>query len=58
MIFYKIYGGGPIIVREKLDIYSKDLTKELPKILASRGKATNVLGKSQAGISQFNRQEE
>ena len=24
-MFYKLYGGGPIIIREALDIYSKDL---------------------------------
>lgn len=24
-----MYGGGPIIVREALDIYSKDLSKEV-----------------------------
>lgn len=24
-----MYGGGPIIVREALDIYSKDLSKEI-----------------------------
>lgn len=28
-MFYKLYGGGPIIVRESLDIYSKDLSGEL-----------------------------
>lgn len=28
-IFHRMYGGGPIIVREDLDIYSKDLSKEL-----------------------------
>jgi len=29
MIFHRMYGGGPIIVREALDIYSKDLSREL-----------------------------
>jgi hypothetical protein len=24
-----MYGGGPVIVREALDIYSRDLSKEL-----------------------------
>lgn len=27
--FHKMYGGGPIIVRETLDIYARDLSKEL-----------------------------
>ena len=26
-----MYGGGPIIVREDLDIYSRDLSKDLHK---------------------------
>jgi hypothetical protein len=25
---HKIYGGGPLIVREELDIYSKDMKNE------------------------------
>ena len=25
---HKIYGGGPLIVREELDIYSKDVNNE------------------------------
>jgi hypothetical protein len=28
-IFHRMYAGGPIIVREELDIYSRDLSKEL-----------------------------
>jgi len=28
-LLHKMYGGGPIIVREALDIYSKDLSKEI-----------------------------
>jgi hypothetical protein len=30
-IFYKMYSGGPLIVREALDIYSKDLATEFEK---------------------------
>ena len=28
-IFYRIYGGGPFVVREALDVYSKDMSREL-----------------------------
>lgn len=30
-LFHKMYGGGPIIVREDLDIYSSDLTLLMAK---------------------------
>jgi len=30
-IFQSLYGGGPTIVRETLDIYSKDLSLELSR---------------------------
>jgi hypothetical protein len=30
-LLYKIYGGGPVIVRDKLDIYSQDFTEEYLK---------------------------
>ncbi len=30
-IFQSLYGGGPTIVRESLDIYSKDLSLELSR---------------------------
>jgi hypothetical protein len=29
MIFQRMYGGGPMIVRAELDIYSKDMSNEL-----------------------------
>ena len=28
-IFYRMYGGGPVIVREDLDIYSRDISREM-----------------------------
>ena len=30
-IFYRMYGGGPTIIREELNIYSKDVSKEIEK---------------------------
>lgn len=33
-----MYGGGPIIVREELDIYSRDLSKDLSQSSGSRQK--------------------
>ena len=31
-LLQKIYGGGPLIVREELDIYSKDIKDEYVKV--------------------------
>lgn len=28
-IFHRMYGGGPIVIREELDIYSRDIAKDL-----------------------------
>lgn len=41
-IFHRMYGGGPIIVRDELDIYSKDLSKELSARSAPRGKEISI----------------
>ncbi len=30
-IFHKMYGGGPVILREELDIYSRDPSSDFPR---------------------------
>ena len=32
VLLQKIYGGGPAIVRDKLDIYSKDFTDDFLRL--------------------------
>lgn len=39
-IFHRMYGGGPIIVREDLDIYSKDLQNEIASSKRPKKKAS------------------
>ena len=36
-LLQKIYGGGPLIVREELDIYSRDIRDEHMKVIKNEG---------------------
>jgi hypothetical protein len=50
-IFHKMYGGGPVLVREDLDIYSKDLSNDLNKPRFQRGKGSSGSKKNLASSS-------
>ncbi|TNV82503.1 hypothetical protein FGO68_gene3499 [Halteria grandinella] len=60
-IFHRMYGGGPPIVREDLDIYSQDLSSELTmKRLSTKrnsnrkpGGATNIFASGSSKNSNF-----
>jgi|LauGreDrversion4_2_1035121.scaffolds.fasta_scaffold120952_2 hypothetical protein len=55
-IFHRMYGGGPVIVRGELDIYSRDLSEELHKKASSKphkkGGNANIFAHGSKNLAQ------
>jgi hypothetical protein len=54
MILHRMYGGGPILVREDLDIYSLDLSSELTNKRFSKQGAVKNNNKNNIFANQKN----
>eukprot|EP00347_Sterkiella_histriomuscorum_P005030 403358170 len=48
-IFHRMYGGGPIIIRQELDIYSRDISKDLQQNSGVKRKEFTSKKRGQSG---------